>query len=76
MADFPPTPTSFPVTPRNKVRRRPQRGRYDKATVYDILDTAIVAHIAYVLDGQPFCTPRASGARGTGCSGTDRPRAG
>jgi nitroimidazol reductase NimA-like FMN-containing flavoprotein (pyridoxamine 5'-phosphate oxidase superfamily) len=57
MADFATTPTSFPVTPRNKVRRRPQRGRYDRATVYDILDTAMVAHIAYVLDGQPFCTP-------------------
>jgi hypothetical protein len=39
------------------VKRRPQRGRYDKATVYDILDAAMVAHIAYVIDGQPFCTP-------------------
>jgi nitroimidazol reductase NimA-like FMN-containing flavoprotein (pyridoxamine 5'-phosphate oxidase superfamily) len=52
-----PTDESFPVTRRNKVTRRPQRGRYDKATVYDILDSAMVAHIAYVMDGQPFCTP-------------------
>jgi nitroimidazol reductase NimA-like FMN-containing flavoprotein (pyridoxamine 5'-phosphate oxidase superfamily) len=52
-----PTDESFPVTKRNKVTRRPQRGRYDKATVYDILDAAMVAHIAYVMDGQPFCTP-------------------
>jgi nitroimidazol reductase NimA-like FMN-containing flavoprotein (pyridoxamine 5'-phosphate oxidase superfamily) len=52
-----PTVDSFPVTRRNKVVRRHQRGRYDKATIYDILDAAAVAHIAYVMDGQPFCTP-------------------
>jgi len=47
----------FPVTERNRPRRRPDRARYDKATVYDIVDAAMVAHIAYVIDGQPFCTP-------------------
>jgi nitroimidazol reductase NimA-like FMN-containing flavoprotein (pyridoxamine 5'-phosphate oxidase superfamily) len=50
-------PASFPVTNRNRLRRRHERGRFDKATVYDILDSAMVAHIAYVIDGQPFCTP-------------------
>ena len=53
----PPPDGSFPVTDRNKVRRRHERGRYDKATVYDILDSALLAHIAYTIDGQPFCTP-------------------
>ena len=48
---------SFGVGPRNRVVRRPQRGKYDKATVYDILDSARVCHIAYVIDGQPYCTP-------------------
>ena len=48
---------SFPISDRNRDLRRPQRGRYDKATVYDILDSAMVAHIAYVMDGQHFCTP-------------------
>ncbi|MGE0222768.1 MAG: pyridoxamine 5'-phosphate oxidase family protein [Acetobacteraceae bacterium] len=48
---------SFPVTRRNRTVRRPERGRYDKATVYDIFDAALFAHIAYVIDGQPFCTP-------------------
>jgi hypothetical protein len=57
MADIETTGESFPVTKINRVRRRPQRGRYDKATIYDILDAAMVAHIAYVIDGQPFCTP-------------------
>jgi hypothetical protein len=50
-------PSSFAVTARNRVVRRPTRGRYDKATVYDILDSALVCHVAYVIDGQPYCTP-------------------
>ncbi|WP_428541868.1 pyridoxamine 5'-phosphate oxidase family protein [Rhodopila sp.] len=49
--------TSFPISDRNRLRRTHERGRFDKATVYDILDSAMVAHIAYVIDGQPFCTP-------------------
>jgi nitroimidazol reductase NimA-like FMN-containing flavoprotein (pyridoxamine 5'-phosphate oxidase superfamily) len=53
----PTTPSSFEITPRNRVVRRPNRGKYDKATVYDILDAALVCHIAYVIDGQPYCTP-------------------
>jgi nitroimidazol reductase NimA-like FMN-containing flavoprotein (pyridoxamine 5'-phosphate oxidase superfamily) len=48
---------SFPVTNRNRLRRRHERGSFDKATVYGILDAGMVAHIAYVIDGQPFCTP-------------------
>lgn len=47
----------FEKTPRNRVVRRPHRGKYDKTTVYDILDSALVCHIAYVIDGQPYCTP-------------------
>lgn len=49
--------SAYSITKRNKVVRRPQRGFYDKATVHGILDAAMVAHIAYVMDGQPFCTP-------------------
>ena len=54
-----PNPPSFPLTPRNRVRRRPQRGHYDHETVYRILDAAMLCHIAYVIDGQPYCTPTA-----------------
>lgn len=49
--------SSFPVTDRNRLRRRHERGSFDRATVYDILNSSLVAHIAYVIDGQPFCTP-------------------
>ena len=49
--------TSFPVTQVNKVKRVHERGTYDKKAVYAILDAALVCHIAYVIDGRPFCTP-------------------
>lgn len=55
--DMPPTQETFKRGKRNRVVRRPQRGFYDKATVYGILDSALLCHIAYVIDGQPFCTP-------------------
>jgi nitroimidazol reductase NimA-like FMN-containing flavoprotein (pyridoxamine 5'-phosphate oxidase superfamily) len=48
---------TYPVTNRNRLRRRHERGHYDTATVHAILDSAMVCHIAYVIDGQPFCTP-------------------
>jgi nitroimidazol reductase NimA-like FMN-containing flavoprotein (pyridoxamine 5'-phosphate oxidase superfamily) len=51
--------TSYPVTPRNRVKRLHERGRYDHETVHAILDAAMICHIAYVIDGQPYCTPTA-----------------
>jgi nitroimidazol reductase NimA-like FMN-containing flavoprotein (pyridoxamine 5'-phosphate oxidase superfamily) len=47
----------YPLTSRNRLRRRHERGHYDHGTVHAILDAAMVCHIAYVIDGQPFCTP-------------------
>lgn len=49
--------SSFAVSPVNKVKRVHERGRYDKKTIYEILDAALVCHIAYVIDGRPYCTP-------------------
>jgi hypothetical protein len=54
-----PATGSYPVTERNKVRRLHERGRHDRASVYAILDAAMLCHIAYVIDGQPYCTPTA-----------------
>ena len=51
------TAQSYPVSPRNRVKREPERGSYDHATVHAILDAAMLAHVSYVLEGQPFCTP-------------------
>jgi hypothetical protein len=66
---------SFPATPRNRLRRVHDRGRYDKATIYAILDAALICHIAYCIDGQPYCPP-ASGVRVITSIGTARQRAG
>ena len=48
---------SFPATPRNRVKRLHERGSYDRDAVYAVLDSAFLCHVAYVIDGQPFCTP-------------------
>ncbi len=44
-------------TPRTTVRRLPKRGVYDRAALYAILDEALVCHVGFVLDGQPFVLP-------------------
>ena len=51
--------TSFTPTEKTRVRRLPDRGRYDVETVYSILDSAFICHVGYVIDGQPFVTPTA-----------------
>jgi len=44
-------------TDRTKVRRKPDRGSYDRELIYSILDDAFVCHLAFVADGQPFVVP-------------------
>lgn len=51
--------SEFPITDRNRVRRLPERAGYDREAVYRVLDAALVAHVGYVLDGQPYVTPTA-----------------
>jgi len=50
-------PSSFPVSPRSRVRRLPKRGSQERALIYEILDTHFLCHIGYVIDGQPYVTP-------------------
>jgi nitroimidazol reductase NimA-like FMN-containing flavoprotein (pyridoxamine 5'-phosphate oxidase superfamily) len=50
---------SLPQPLRSRLPRRPQRGHYDAATVYRVLDAAVIAHVGYIIDGQPFVTPTA-----------------
>jgi nitroimidazol reductase NimA-like FMN-containing flavoprotein (pyridoxamine 5'-phosphate oxidase superfamily) len=47
----------YPVDQTNRVKRLHERGRYDHATVHALLDSAALCHVAYVVDGQPYCTP-------------------
>lgn len=56
---------SYPVDETNRVKRRHDRGRYDYATVHALLDSAALCHVAYVIDGQPYCTPTLYWREGT-----------
>ena len=47
----------FTPTERTKVRRLPDRGRYDSESVYGILDEAFICHVGFVVDGQPYVIP-------------------
>jgi uncharacterized protein len=49
--------TSFEVSPRNKVLRMAKRAAYDRDAVYSIVDEALVCHVGYVIDGQPYVIP-------------------
>ena len=45
-------------SPRTQVRRHPERGAYDRATVDAILDEALLCHLAWVTDeGHPRVIP-------------------
>lgn len=47
----------YAVDKQNKVRQLREKAAYDKDTVHAILDSALVAHVAFVQDGQPVVVP-------------------
>jgi hypothetical protein len=49
MSDLGPTP--------NTTVRYPGRGRYDRETVHTVLDAGLVAHVGFVVEGDPFVIP-------------------
>ncbi len=55
---------TYNIDSRNRVNRIPDRGNYDRATIYKILDEAFVGHVGFVNDGQPFVIPMAYGRKG------------
>jgi uncharacterized protein len=44
-------------TQHTKVKRHPERGAYDRATIDSILDEALICHVGFVVDGRPFVIP-------------------
>ena len=50
-------PESFTPSERTRVVREPQRGAYDRETIYKILDEGMVCHVGFSADGQPFVIP-------------------
>src|SRR5437660_9360580 len=49
--------SQFTPTERTKVRRKPERGSYDRKLIYSILDEAFVCHVAFIADGLPVVVP-------------------
>lgn len=49
--------TDLPVTPRSTARRKADRVRHAPEAIHAVLDEALVAHIGFVQDGQPFVIP-------------------
>ena len=49
--------SQFTPTERTKVRRKADRGSYDRETIYRILDEAFVCSVAFIADGVPFVVP-------------------
>ena len=50
-------PDTLPPTERTRVVREPQRGVYDRESIYEILDEAFVCHVGFSMDGQPYVIP-------------------
>jgi nitroimidazol reductase NimA-like FMN-containing flavoprotein (pyridoxamine 5'-phosphate oxidase superfamily) len=42
---------------RIRVKREPHRGRYDRETIDAILDEALICHLGFDMDGQPYVIP-------------------
>jgi nitroimidazol reductase NimA-like FMN-containing flavoprotein (pyridoxamine 5'-phosphate oxidase superfamily) len=55
---------TYPVTPRNRIKRLHERASYDRAAVHAVLDAAMLCTVAYVIDGQPYATPTLFWRRG------------
>lgn len=50
-------PEQFPPTSRTQVKRIPDRGHYEKQTIYNILDEALYCHVGFASEGHPFVIP-------------------
>lgn len=51
------TARKFTPTDRTRVRRKPDRARYERQAIYDILDQGFVCHVAFIADKMPFVVP-------------------
>lgn len=54
----------YEVTKQNKVRQIREKAAYDRETVHRILDGGLIAHVAFVQDGNPVVVPMLYGRVG------------
>jgi uncharacterized protein len=52
------------LTDRTQLRRLPKRGSHELDTIFAILDAALLAHVGFAVDGQPFVIPTLFGRDG------------
>jgi nitroimidazol reductase NimA-like FMN-containing flavoprotein (pyridoxamine 5'-phosphate oxidase superfamily) len=57
------SPLTVP-TERTTLKRLPNRGSHERATIQAILDEALSCHVGFVVDGQPFVLPTIHGRIG------------
>jgi nitroimidazol reductase NimA-like FMN-containing flavoprotein (pyridoxamine 5'-phosphate oxidase superfamily) len=44
-------------TDRTRLKRLPNRGHFDRETIYPILDEALICHVGFAVEGQPYVIP-------------------
>jgi hypothetical protein len=49
--------SNFTPTEKTRVRRKPERGSYDRELIHSILDEAFVCQVGFIADGLPFVVP-------------------
>jgi uncharacterized protein len=49
--------TQYNQTEKNRIHRMPKRGHYDRETIYQILDEALICHVGFVDQDQPYVIP-------------------
>jgi len=49
--------TQYIKTEKNRVRRIPERGQYDRETIFRILDEALICHVGFAVERQPYVIP-------------------
>ena len=54
----------YSPTARTRVTREPERGVYDRAAAYQVLDEGFICHVGFVVDNQPFVIPTGYGRSG------------
>jgi nitroimidazol reductase NimA-like FMN-containing flavoprotein (pyridoxamine 5'-phosphate oxidase superfamily) len=54
----------YSVSKQNKVRQLREKAAYDHETVHGVLDAGLLAHVAFVQDGQPVVVPMLYGREG------------
>ncbi|HIG46221.1 MAG TPA: pyridoxamine 5'-phosphate oxidase family protein [candidate division Zixibacteria bacterium] len=49
--------SQYEVTQKTKIKRLPDRAEYDRETIHGILDEALICHVGFVVDDQPYVIP-------------------